>query len=317
MLSKRRQSFYRVVRLGVVNFWRNRWLTLGATLLMTLTLTMISASLLMTFLLRDSADSIRSRIDITIYFRDDAVEDAKLTALASRIKKVDHVLEVKYLDKKEALSIFNRLPINEEIKKPVSESNNPLPRSVLVDTDDPDQIPAIIKGIESVDSERLICGECVSYVQNQNTVNQLISATRFAQRAGIFLSLFFGIIAIFNVYNIIKITISARSDEIEVMRYVGASNMFVRGPFMVEGVLYGVFGTLLTTLFLLVVSRSISAYAAQNGGNNAVSSLQLIGIDVYGYLLKYLGLLVVTQLVIGVVLGVLVSIISLRRYLKA
>lgn len=318
-MSSKWETFLRIFKLGHTNFWRNRWLTLGATLLMTLTLTMISVSLLLTFLLRDTAESIRSKIDLTLYFRDDTIADNRIVELANRISELPKVIAVEFVDKQKALAIFNRLAINEEIKKPVTSENNPLPRSIQVDTNDPDQIEGLISGIETVDTEKIICNGCASYSQNKETVNRLVSITRFAQRAGLFLSLFFGIIAIFNVLNIIRITIAARSDEIEIMRYVGASNMFVRGPFIIEGILYGLLGTIFTTVFVLAMTYLVSGYLAKGGssGTSALSLLQIIGTDVYQYTLVHLWLLIGIQLAIGVILGVVVSMFCIRRYLRA
>lgn len=309
------QPLARVLNLGWKNFWRNRWLTLGATLLMTLTLTMISVSLLMTFLLRDSAAQIQSKIDLAIYFRDDTVTDQSINTLGSRIQTQPNVVSVHFVDKTEALQIWNRLPINENIKKPVNSSNNPLPRSLEIKTTTPESLQGVVGEIQTVDAEKLICSECVSYTQNKDTVNRLVSATRFVQLGGLLLSLFFGIIAIFNVMNIIKITISARSDEIEIMRFVGASNTFVRGPFVVEGMMYGLLATVITTLFLLLAAFLATKSLMSSSG--ALAFFQLINLDLFRYLLNHLWVLIGSQLLIGMILGVIVSLFSLRRYLQA
>ncbi|KKU92114.1 MAG: Cell division protein [Microgenomates group bacterium GW2011_GWA1_48_10] len=303
------ETFQRIVKLGYTNFWRNRWLTLGATLLMTLTLIMISVSLVLSLIVQDLATTIRSKIDLTIYFRDDAVLDSDITALGDRIKLQNGVAEVTFTDKRAALTIWNRLPINENIKRPVGESYNPLPRSLQIRSENPDNIQGLVSTIATQDSQKIICNECVSYSKNKETVDRLLSITRFVQKAGLFLSLFFGIIAVFNVMNIIRITINARADEIEIMRYVGASNAFVRGPFIVEGILYGVLGTIFTTIFLLLIAYLVS------GSINTV--FVSFGVDFFQLIIVNLWTLIGIQLAIGVLLGVIVSSISVRRFLKA
>lgn len=308
-MSSSIQVLTRIIVLGHQNFWRNRWLTLGATLLMTLTLTMISVFLLFSFIVRDTADMIRSKIDITIYFTDDAVPDEKIVALSERINQRDNVLSVKYVDKKSALAVWQRLPINEEVKSPVSDTYNPLPRSIQVDMEDPDQAQGLADSIVQADQEKIVCGECISYLKNKDAVNKLAGITKLVQRVGLFLSIFFGVIAIFNVLNIIRITIIARSDEIEIMRYVGASNAFVRGPFIIEGILYGVLGTVVTTLFIIVVSHAANRYVT--------ITTDVLNLSFSAYVAHYVWQLVLFQLLIGVILGVVVSVISMRRYLKA
>lgn len=310
MSSNPVETFLRIIKLGNKNFWRNRWLTLGATLLMTLTLVMISVSVLFSFIVKDSANQIRSKIDLTIYFRDDKVKDQTIENLGQRIESNSEVVGVKFTDKNAALERWRRLPINQSIKDPVSEKNNPLPRSLEIDITDPELIEGLVPKIAAQDSEKIICNECVSYSKNRETVNRLIDITKFVQRTGVVLSIFFGIIAIFNVLNIIRITIVARSDEIEIMRYVGASNAFIRGPFVVEGIFYGVFGTIITSIFLLLSALLLGPYLDS-------LAFSLLNMGFYDYVLAHIWYLVIVQLLIGVILGVVVSSVSMRRYLRA
>ena len=308
------ETFIRIIRLGYNNFWRNRWLTLGATLLMALTLTMISVSLLVSFMIRDTTEAIRDKINLTIYFRDDAVADQSITSLAERIERLPNVQSVEFLDKKRALEIFRRLPINEDVKQPIDDSYNPLPRSLEVNTTNVEQLESLRSGVEAADSDKIICSECVSLAQNKEVVDQLISSTKAVQQAGWLLSIFFGLIAIFNVYNIIRLAIVARSDEIEIMRYVGASNAFIRGPFVIEGLLYGFLGTLITTIFLPLLVKLLTSTGAGQGISGAFS---VLGTDLFTYVWMKIPELIIVQIVIGLGLGVVVSFFSIRRYLRA
>jgi len=316
-MSSSFETLLRIIRLGYNNFWRNRWLTLGATLLMTLTLTMISVSLLISFMIRDTAAAVRSSINLTVYFRDDAVTDAQIDELATRIKQVPNVVGVTFVSKKEALGIFKRLPINTSVKDPITNEFNPLPRSLEIQTADVEQLQSTVTAIERSDSQKIICGECLSYTKNKEIVDQLIASTRTAQQAGWLLSGFFGLIAIFNVYNIIRLTIVARSDEIEIMRYVGASNAFIRGPFVVEGILYGVLGTVATSILLPLLSWIITKYRGESGLTTLGSAFGVLNTNLYQYVMSHFGGILVLQLIVGVVLGVLVSVLSIRRYLRA
>lgn len=316
-MSSKFETLARIVKLGYNNFWRNRWLTLGATLLMTLTLTMISVSLLISFMIGDTADAVRSSINLTIYFRDDAVAEEKILALSDRIETLPGVVSVSYVSKEEALAIFKRLPINQNIKDPVTQEFNPLPRSLEIQTEDLEEIQSTVQAIEGVDKEVIICDECVSYTKNKEIVDQLVASTRTAQQAGWLLSIFFGLIAIFNVYNIIRLTISARSDEIEIMRYVGASNAFTRGPFVVEGIMYGFLATLATTILLPLLAAIITEYRPGGGITTLGSAFSVLNTNLYEYVINHLGLLIFIQLAIGVILGILVSVLSIRRYLRA
>lgn len=306
-------TLVRVIKLGLKNFWRNGWLTLGATLLMTLTLSMISVSLIMSITTNSAAEQIKSKIDLTIYFREDSVPDEQLLALGEALKKVEGVKEVKFVSKQQALQIFTTLPVNKDILEPLSSDNNPLPRSLQISTNSPEQIESVVSKLYSLDTQKVICSDCVSYSKNKDTIERLISVTRAIQQIGLLLSIFFGVIAVFNVYNIIKLTIISRRDEIEIMRFVGASNIFVRGPFIIEGVLYGLIATIFTTVFLWLTALILSSLVKDN---TASSALSLLGIDLINQINNNLPLLVSVQLLIGIVLGSVVSSISIRKYLK-
>ena len=310
------ETFLRIIRLGYNNFWRNRWLTLGATLLMTLTLTMISVSVVISFIIRDTAGAVRSSINLSVYFRDDTVEQEKIDALADRIRQAPNVVGVDFVSKDDALAIFQRLPLNQSIKDPINAEFNPLPRSLEIQTEDVEQLEGTVSQISSADTDKIICQDCLSYTKNKEIVDRLIASTRTAQQAGWLLSVFFGLIAIFNVYNIIRLTITARSDEIEIMRYVGASNAFVRGPFIIEGILYGLLGTLATTILVPTLAGIITSYQGSGGLTTLGSAAGVLNTSFFNYVIDHIGSLVLIQLVIGVMLGVLVSVLSIRRYLR-
>lgn len=310
------ETFLRIIRLGHTNFWRNRWLTLGATLLMTLTLTMISVSLIISFIIRDTADAVRSSINLSVYFRDDAVTQERIDTLADRIEKVPNVVGVRFVSKEEALAIFQRLPLSQNIKDPVNSEFNPLPRSLEIETEDVEQLESTVALINEADEEEIICDDCLSYTKNKEIVDRLVASTRTAQQAGWLLSVFFGLIAIFNVFNIIRLTVTARSDEIEIMRYVGASNAFIRGPFIVEGVMYGLLGTAATTLLVPMLAAIISQYQGSGGLTTLGSAAGVLNTNFFSYVVDHLGSLVLIQLAIGVLLGIIVSVISIRRYLR-
>ncbi len=178
----------------------------------------------------------------------------------------------------------------------------------------PDYIEAVRSGIEAADTDKLICSECLSLAQNKETVDRLVRGTKVIQQAGWLLSIFFGIIAIINVLNIIRLTISARSDEIEIMRFVGASNAFTRGPFIIEGILYGVVGTIITSILLPALVLASLGTAAGQGVSNMFS---VLGTDALSYIIARLPILIGLQLLLGVGVGVLVSLVSIRRFLRA
>lgn len=303
-------SFMRILKLGLKNYWRHNWLTFGATLLMTMTLTMISVFLILTFLVNDTVKIVRDKIDVTIYFRDDSVSNDKITTLSNKIKTLENVKKTDFIDKDKALEIFGRLPLEQSIKDPINKDYNPLPRSIIIKTNNPDKIQTMVEEIQAVDSEKIICDTCFSNAaaKNKESEVKLSQLTGLVNKAGLSLIVFFILIAIINVSNIIKISIRARSDEIEIMRYVGASNGFIQGPFVIEGMLFGIFATIITMIFILIVAKIAEPYF-----NGAFS---VFDIDLFDYVLNHSWKLIGIQLLIGVLSGMILSFFSIRRYLK-
>lgn len=315
-MSSSLTSLTRIIRLGGNNFWRNRWLTLGATLLMALTLMMVGVSLLISYAVRDASTSVRARVGLTIFFREDSLAKETIVSLSTRIRTIPGVEEVSFIDKQQALEIFGRLKINENIKKTITQDFNPLPRSLEIKLKDNQNLDLIVGAIEQQDINKTICSDCLSYKKNKEIVDKIISGTRLIQQVGWLMSLFFGLIAIFNVYNIIRITIHARSDEIEIMRFVGASNWFIRGPFMTEGVICGFLGTVIASLLMIGGAWALSPYWERSQANSFSAVFSFLGTDLTGYVFSHIGMILAVQLLVGVVLGTLVSLLSVRRYLK-
>jgi len=300
----------RIFKLGFKNYWRHSWLTFGATLLMTMTLTMISVFLVLTFLVGDTVKLIRDKIDVAIYFRDDAIKDSSIIELSNKIDAINNVKQVEFITKDQALEIFGRLPLEDSIKQPITKEYNPLPRSIIIKTDNPDKIQEVVDNIKKTDMQKLICDTCFSNASSKNKDSEvkLTQLTGLVNKAGLALIGFFILVAIINVLNIIKISIRARSDEIEIMRYVGASNWFIQGPFMIEGILFGVFGSIITTLLILLIARVAEPYFS--------GAFSVFDIDLFEYVLTHIGRLITIQLLIGVISGFFLSLISVRRYLK-
>ncbi len=304
------RSLIRIIKLGLKNYWRHSWLTFGATLLMTMTLTMITVFFVLSFLVNDTVRLIKDKIDVAIYFRDDVVEDNAIIDLSKSIKKIDNVKNVEFISKNKALDIFGKLPLDSSIKDPITEDYNPLPRSIIIKTNDPEKIQAMVEKIKLVDNNSLICDTCFSNsaIKNKETEQKLSKFTSLVNKAGLALVGFFIVVAIVNVLNIIGISIRARSDEIEIMRYVGASSGFIQGPFMIEGILYGIFGTIITTVFILLIAKIAQPYF--------LGAFSIFEINLFNYVWGHIPRLIGIQAIIGVFSGIILSLISIRRFLK-
>lgn len=300
------QTFLRVLKLGIVNFWRNKWLSLAATLMMTFTLLIISIFAVSTIAIGNTADSIRDKMDISVYFNDSATAD-QIASLQQQIASRADVREVNYISKEEALRIFQSIEKGKDIANLISADQNPLPRSLEIKSSQAENLDAIAQFAGQSQFAPLI--HSISYQDNKVVIQRLIGMTTFVKKIGWAFSIIFTIISITVILNTIKLTIFMRKDEIEIMRYVGASDNFIKLPFIVEGALYGIIGTIIATILIRIALAFIMPMMNRYLGG-ALSQTLLSFTS--GKFLAIVGL----ELIIGIVIGIGCSLFGIRKYVK-
>lgn len=300
------QSFTRIFKLGATNFWRNRWLSFAATMVMTLTLLVISIFAIITLVIGTTTDSIKSKMDISVYFNDSATMD-QITILQQKLSSRTDVKEARYISKEEALEVFKTQQQGKQVAQFLDPNDNPLPRSLDVKATVAEKLEPIAEFLNQKEFRPIIHN--VSYQENKKVIERLIAATSFIKEIGWVLSITFVIISILVVLNTIRLTIFTRKDEIEIMRLVGASDAFIKIPFVVEGLMYGFLATLLSTALLETGVISIIPRVQQYLG---LSISQQVGRYFYGHF----WLIFALELLIGLVIGVSCSLISIRKHVR-
>lgn len=295
----------RIFKTSMVSLFRNRWLSLASTLIMVITLITISIFASLSIVTNKMTENLKDRIDMVAYIEDSATMD-QVSALQKILLAKTKVTNVTYVSKEEALSRWkDRNKDNENIKNIITETDNPLPRSLEIKTKNPQDLDEIDSFLSSQDYSPLI--KELSYRKNKDLIDRLIRITNFVQIAGWSLSAVFVLISVLVVYNTIRLTIFARSEEIEIMKLVGATDWYIRGPFIVDGIAYGIAATIISSL-LLFVTFQITMPVVKN---------YLGGFDMGdGYLGISFGLVVFLQFVIGVFLGAVCSILAVKKHLK-
>ena len=298
-------SMGRIAKLGLVNFWRNGWLSFAATFIMTLTLLIISVFLIFNLVINTTTESIKTKIDLSVYF-DDSATDVQIRDLKFNLEQMSEVKQITSIDKNEAYKRWQEMQKNEKIRSLVTEENNPLPRSLEIKTVSPESLEKVANIVSREEYKPFV--RKVSYQENKLIVEKLINITSFSKKIGLILSIVFLIISILVIFNTIRLTIFTRETEIEIMRLVGASDSFIRTPFLIEGALYGVFATILS-LFLIwlglhFVSPMISRYLGE------------VSLNLEEYFLTYLPWIAFMELIGAILISVICSIISIRKNLK-
>jgi cell division transport system permease protein len=298
-------SIYRIIKTAISYFWRNKFLSLAAIFVMTLTLVTINLFVILNLIVSTNINSIKERIDLKIYFKDE-VKESEIVALASSLKELFIIKDIKYISKEEALNRWRKQFKDKELlANLLSEEYNPLPRTIEITLSDPSGLEKIMEFLEN-DKYKILIKD-TSYSQNKNVVKNLLSVLQFIKNSGLFLSLLFIFISALVMFNTLRLTIFTRREEIEIMKLVGATSSFIRWPFILEGLFYGIFATVFSTGIIYLSAYFLSP---------KVSSYLGLPTSLFSYLLIYLPHLLIFQIIIVMFIGLLCSNLALWRYLR-
>ena len=301
-------SLFYFFKESLQGFARNLSTTLGSIITIFLSLLIIGVFLVGGTIVERLVSSIEDEVSITAYVADDAPQES-IDAVTAMIQGMDGVESVGFTTKEQALENFsNSMTTNPEIIEQL-DGTNPLPASIDVSLADPQKVDEIAAAIEADETFRSICDEpdnpADSLKYGQKTADRLFSVTKYVRYLGVALVLLLVFIALVFINNTIRLAIMARRKEIAIMRLVGASNGFIRGPFLMEGALHALIGSLLAVGVLQVLRMY--------GIPKLQSALSFLSLDVSGntYIMIYIVLVVA-----GLVIGLLGSAFAMRRYLK-
>ena len=286
-------------------FARNLSTTLGSIITIFLSLFIIGVFLVGALVIDNIVKSVENEVSITAYVADTA-KQADITAAENFIEGLEGVSSVTFTTKEQALENFRNMSSNAAIVDELG--GNPLPASINVELSDPQLVQQVANEIESSELFAKIADEenpADSLKYGQRTVERLFSVTNYIRYIGIALIVLLVFISLVFINNTIRLAIMARRKEIAIMRLVGASNGFIRGPFLMEGALHAVIGAVLAAGCIELLRQFALPRLQQ--------SLAFLPISIEGnmFLLIYLVLLVA-----GLIIGLIGSAFAMRRYLK-
>lgn len=292
--------------MGLTNFRRNVWLASASTLIMTITLIILSVLSLLFVITNSSVKTIEERVDISAYFKNGLAEN-QIFVIKDELEKDNRIETVTYVSADEALRQFKEDHANDPLLlESVGELNeNPLPATLQIKAKNLEDYPAVAESLK--DSRFSSAIEKVNFEDNRVLIDRLNNLLKFIITVGIILIGVFSAIAILVIFNTITLTIYNRKEEVEIMRLVGATNWYIRGPFIIEALIYSILATIITSALMFPVYRGLlpkmSAYLTSSG------------YTFDGNLTVFVGLIII-QLVIAFILSTISSLLAMRRYLR-
>ncbi len=302
--------FKRIIKTGFINFVRNAWLGIAAMAVMVITLTIILFSIIANATFANTVQQITDRIDVSVYLNDSATNKQR-DELISNLKGLENVEGVTYISKDQALVIYKQQNAgNSDLLTAISQTDNPLPASLQIKPRDPNRIEEIRTYLEQGDVKALQSDETSYSGDRKQAIDKITNATSFFRKAGIAGIIIFAIISMLIIFNTIQMAIFNRRDELTIMRLLGASTNFIRGPFIVESILYG----LVSGILSIIIIKALFTISARTLDASSLGILDINYSNTYfkEHFFAFLGL----QLVVGVLIGAISSLIATRRYLK-
>lgn len=294
----------RVIKSGYLSFRRNGWLSTATVMVMILVLFVLGNLVFLGALASNLLASFESKIDITVYFKEDVPEEVIL-GVKQEIHGLAEVSEIEYVSRESALAEFRSKHANNALIATALEElgENPLEASLNIRAVDPTNYASISdflleKNYPSVDK--------VNYFENQAVIERLGSIVSTVRGTGALLALFLAFVAVLVAFNTIRLAIYTMREEIGIMRLVGATQWFIRGPFLVSGVMYGGLAAVVTTLLFFPLTWLISP------------KILIVAPDfnLFHYFLSNFLEFSAIIFFAGILLGTSSSFIAIRRYLK-
>jgi cell division transport system permease protein len=302
----------RVLRAGFLSFWRNAFVSFASILVMTVTLFTVGTTMFAGVILSSALTELRDKADVNVYFTTTATEE-RILEMKSSLEALPEVALVEYVSREEALAEFRERHANDQLTLQALEElgQNPLGAVLNVKARDISQYETIAKFLNEQQTLQTGAASIIDKINFYDAayraaLERLQNITDSAQQLGLVIILILVAMTIAISFNTLRLAIYTSRDEIHVMRLVGAGSFYVRAPFMVEGMLYGMVAGVITLLMFYPLSWWLGALTGNFFGN--------INIFTY-YLTNFLTFFLVIMGT-GIALGVIASYLAVRRYLK-
>ncbi|NCU28236.1 MAG: FtsX-like permease family protein [Candidatus Moranbacteria bacterium] len=302
-------KFKRVVLSGYRNFKRSGFTSVASVLIMTITLFVITSLVFIQAALNSSLNEIRDKVDVTVYFVPGAGEESILNIKESLLK-LPEVKDITYISEDQALMDFKEKHSNDYLTLQALEElgENPLGASLNIKAQDPSQYESISKYFENEDTiskGQLMIIDKIDYNQNKMVIDRLTSIINGAKQLGFAVSLVLVLISLVITFSTVKLIIYMSREEIGVMKLVGAGGDYIRGPFIVSGVIVGVIASVATIILFIPVSIWL--------GNRMTD---FIGINLFTYYKSNFLQLFIIMLGSGTIIGGISSFFAVHKYLR-
>ncbi|MEX0933410.1 MAG: permease-like cell division protein FtsX [Candidatus Paceibacterota bacterium] len=296
----------RIIQSGFIGFWRNSFVSLSSMLIMVVTIFVVGSLNFVSVLLAETLENVRARVDINVYLVQGADEEG-IFAFQERLESLDTVEAVAYTSREQALIDFraSQPEFNEAFdileENPLNASLNIL----ATETSNYEEIQVFLESDAALDAEGENLVEYSNYNNNRLVIDRLTSIIESTRRAGVYTTAILIVLSILITFNTIRLAIYTSREEISVMRLVGASNTYIRGPFVVSGIIGGVFAGTIVLMAFYPLTLWLGPGAESLFGS----------INIFDHYVNNFFELALIFVGTGILLGAISSYLAVKRYL--
>jgi len=310
-------TLFRTMNTGLHNLVRNTWLTTAAVAVMIVTLTVISGAVLANYALQEAIEVVSRDLTISVFLQDDSSEQLQ-NELENRIASSEFVDEVLFKSKADALSDFQVTNADnlDLLNGLAIAGKNPLPASFEIFMNDINEYQAVLD-IANDEAYVDVVRETNDNETSRKAFNGFIATQDNLNKAGLVLGVVFGSISILVIFNTIRMAIFTRSDEIEMMKLIGATPSYIRGPYLFEAALYGFIASIVSFSIIYALAVPFARRFAER--ETAVGNIEFDGPFPDGVALFFDEqwiLVLIVMVLIGVMLGLMSSSVAMAKYLR-
>ncbi len=295
---------------GLRGFYRNRTVSLSSIFILTITLSIVTTFYLSRAIFDYTLDQIREKVDVRVYFTVDATTE-QVTDIQAKLRGLTQVKSVEYTSREIALEDFKKKHEGDQLTLQALDElgSNPFGASLSIVAKDTSQYEAIAKQLavgSGLLGDSAGAVDKINYYQLKDSIDKLNNIIGWTNTVGFWISIVFVLMSCMIVYNTIRLAIFVYRDEIAVMKLVGASNMFIRGPFVVEAVMYSLVATIISLAMFFPATIWVT--------KKTVFFFE--GMNIHQYYIDHFFELAGMLLLSGAVLAVVSSLLAVRKYLK-
>ena len=298
----------RVLNAGFISFWRNGFVSLASIFVITMTVFIIGSLMFLNGVVGEFVVYVKDKVDVNVYFVPEANEEA-IFDLTDAVKNLPEVAFVTYTSREDVLNNFRDRHQGDQLTLQALEElgENPFGSSLSVKAKEPSQYEGVAQFLNerTVDSSGSALIDEVNFENNRLVIERLERISGYAEWFTYAIILLFAVASVLITLNTIRLAIYTSREEISVMRLVGASNGYIRGPFIVEGTLYGAVSGILAMILFFIITLLIRG-----------STVEAFNIDVFGMYIDQFFLFFIVLVGAGALIGAISSFLAVRKYLS-